>query len=132
MSERVDEVVEVHPLNMEVYEDFAESMRAAYPQWSGALWKKETISRLLNLFPDGQLGVFVNGRLVGCALSIIVDIDKIGLDHDYRKVTGDRTFNTHTEKGIPCTGSRFSCTRSTGHGDWDAGCTKRARRSVNG
>ncbi|MBL0128291.1 MAG: bifunctional GNAT family N-acetyltransferase/carbon-nitrogen hydrolase family protein [Flavobacteriales bacterium] len=99
MADRVEELVEVHPLNMEVYEDFAESMRAAYPQWSGALWKKETISRLLNLFPEGQLGIFVNGRLVGCALSIIVDIDKIGLDHDYRKVTGDYTFNTHSEKG---------------------------------
>lgn len=96
---REEQHVEVRPYSIEVYEDFAEAMRAAYPKWSGDLWRKETISRLIKLFPDGQLGVFVNDKLVGCALSIIVDLDKIGLDHDYRKVTGAYTFNTHTEKG---------------------------------
>jgi predicted amidohydrolase/GNAT superfamily N-acetyltransferase len=96
---REEQHVEVRPYSIEVYADFAEAMRAAYPEWSGDLWRKETISRLIGLFPEGQLGVFVNDKLVGCALSIIVDLDKIGLDHDYRKVTGAYTFNTHSEKG---------------------------------
>lgn len=91
--------VEVKPLVLEEYEDFATAMRASYPEWSGALWRKETIARLITLFPEGQLGVFVNGKLAGCALSIIVDMDKIGLDHTYNEITGNYSFNTHDPKG---------------------------------
>ncbi|MBK7554892.1 MAG: bifunctional GNAT family N-acetyltransferase/carbon-nitrogen hydrolase family protein [Flavobacteriales bacterium] len=91
--------VEVRPLDIEVFEDFASAMRAAYPEWSGALWRKETIARLIELFPEGQLGVLVNGKLAGCALSIIVDIDKIGLDHTYNAITGNYTFSTHDPQG---------------------------------
>lgn len=91
--------VEVKPLVLEEYEDFATAMRASYPEWSGALWRKETIARLITLFPEGQLGVFVNGKLAGCALSIIVDMDKIGLDHNYNEITGNYSFNTHDPKG---------------------------------
>lgn len=94
-----DVLVEVRPLEIDVYEDFATAMRAAYPEWGGTLWRRETISRLITLFPEGQLGVFVNGRIAGCALSIIVDIDKIGLDHNYREITGNYTFSTHDPAG---------------------------------
>jgi predicted amidohydrolase/GNAT superfamily N-acetyltransferase len=91
--------VEVRPLEMATYADFSEAMSAAYPDWSGMLWRRETIQKLIHLFPEGQLGVFVSGKLVGCALTIIVDIEKIGLDHDYMKITGAYTFNTHDPAG---------------------------------
>ena len=91
--------VEVRPLEVATYEDFAEAMKAAYPDMGGMLWRKESIQRLIHLFPEGQLGVFVSGKLAGCALSIIVDIEKIGLDHDYMKVTGSYSFNTHDPAG---------------------------------
>ncbi len=91
--------VEVKPLSIAVFEDFAGAMQAAYPEWSGGLWRKETIAKLIEIFPAGQLGIFVDGTLAGCALSIIVDIDTIGLDHNYRAVTGNYTFNTHDPKG---------------------------------
>ncbi len=91
--------VEILPLDTGTFEDFASAMQASYPGWSGSLWKKESIERLIALFPEGQLGVFVNGKIAGCALTIIVDIDKHGLDHDYLKITGNYTFNTHDPKG---------------------------------
>lgn len=94
-----DVKVEVKPMDIAVFEDFAEAMQASYPEWSGGLWRKETIAKLIEIFPDGQLGVFVDGTLAGCALSIIVDIDTIGLDHNYRTITGNYTFNTHDRKG---------------------------------
>ena len=34
-----------------------------------------------------------------CALSIIVDYDKVKNDHTYAFVTGNETFNTHNPKG---------------------------------
>lgn len=99
MSRKKVERVEIKPLDLDVYEDFLAAMKAAYPEWSGVLWRKETIERLVGLFPEGQMGVFMNDRLVGCALSIIIQLDRVGLDHDYRKVTGDYTFSTHDPKG---------------------------------
>jgi predicted amidohydrolase/GNAT superfamily N-acetyltransferase len=91
--------VEVKPLTLDAYDDLSMAMSAAYPEWSGGLWKRSTIARLIELFPDGQLGVFVNGRLAGAALTIIVDIDRLGLDHTYVQATGQYTFNTHDPRG---------------------------------
>ncbi|MEO7080496.1 MAG: carbon-nitrogen hydrolase, partial [Flavobacteriales bacterium] len=87
--------VEIRPLNMDAFEDLASAMIAAYPEWNGGMWKKETIEKLVHLFPQGQLGAFVNGRLAGAALTIIVDIDKLGFDHTYLKATGNYSFSTH-------------------------------------
>ena len=91
--------VEIRPLTMDAFEDLASAMSAAYPDWSGGLWKKETIEKLVHMFPAGQLGAFVNGRLAGAALTIIVDIDKLGFEHTYLKATGNYSFSTHDPKG---------------------------------
>ena len=37
----------------------------------------------------------VDDKIVGCALSIIVDYDKVKNDHTYAQVTCKETFNTH-------------------------------------
>lgn len=98
-ARKKQEKVEVKPLDLGTFEDFADAMRAAYPTWSGGYWKKESIERLISLFPEGQFGVFVNGKIAGTALTLIIDIDKMGLDHNYVKITGNYTFNTHDPKG---------------------------------
>lgn len=86
-------------MSLDSFGELQTAMAAAYPHWNGGLWKKETIARLIDLFPEGQLAVHVNGILAGCALSIIVDIDKLGIDHTYAKATGNYSFNTHKPDG---------------------------------
>ena len=41
----------------------------------------------------------MDGKIVGCALSIIVNYDDVKNDHTYAQVTGNETFDTHTRKG---------------------------------
>mgnify|MGYP000553258437 FL=1 len=41
----------------------------------------------------------VDEKIVGCALSIIVNYDDVKNDHTYAQVTGKETFNTHNPKG---------------------------------
>ena len=41
----------------------------------------------------------VDDKIVGCALSIILDYDKVKNDHTYAQVTGKETFNTHNPEG---------------------------------
>ena len=65
-----------------MYEDFKEllvAMKAAYPLWRGNYWREETIQKLINKFPEGQIVIKVDGMVVGCALSIIVDYSKFGM-----------------------------------------------------
>jgi hypothetical protein len=41
-----------------------------------AYWHKHQIHTLIDLYPEGQVVVKVNGIIAGCALSIIVDYKK--------------------------------------------------------
>src|SRR5689334_16113232 len=94
-----EEMIEVRLLTAEDYKDLKESMVSAYSDMQGSYWREGTIQRLIELFPEGQIAVTVNGKVVGCALSIIVDYEKYGDDHTYEQITGYYTFSTHNPKG---------------------------------
>ncbi|MEO8210793.1 MAG: bifunctional GNAT family N-acetyltransferase/carbon-nitrogen hydrolase family protein [bacterium] len=90
--------IEVENLKMEDYLDLKESMIKAYATW-GAYWKEDHIQKLLDIFPDGQICIKANDKVVGTALSIIVDYDRFGDNHTYAQITGNYTFSTHDPKG---------------------------------
>lgn len=87
--------IEVRHLTLEDYEGLKAVMKAVYPNWEGSHWREREIKKLLSRFPEGQLCILVNEKLVGAALSIIVDYDRFSEEHTYREVTGNYTFNTH-------------------------------------
>ncbi|MBC7695315.1 MAG: bifunctional GNAT family N-acetyltransferase/carbon-nitrogen hydrolase family protein [Burkholderiales bacterium] len=91
--------IEVRNLVLEDYMGLCDSMTEAYKNWHGLVWTKEQIKSLLEIFPEGQIVVLFNDRVVGVALSIIVNYNNFGDDHTYQQITGDYTFNTHTSTG---------------------------------
>lgn len=91
--------IEIRNLRIEDYRDLKNSMIEAYSDWEDAYWPEHQIKKLLEIFPEGQIGAFVNGKVAGSALSIIVDYEKIGDDHTYNQITGDFTFSTHDDDG---------------------------------
>lgn len=98
MSEQ-DILINLRNLRIEDYEDIRQGMSEAYSGIGGAPWKKEQLQILLDKFPEGQLVVEVNHRVVGCALAIVVDYDKFGDTHTYQQITGQFRFNTHDPAG---------------------------------
>ena len=62
-------------------------------------WTYDQIKKLTEIFPEGQVVTVVDGKIVGCALSIIVDYNLVKGDHTYAQVTGNETFNTHNPHG---------------------------------
>lgn len=66
---------------------------------SDSVWKKSQIEVLLGLFPEGQIALFINDELAGCAFSIIVDYTQFNDSHTYQEITGNYTFNTHNPDG---------------------------------
>lgn len=91
--------IHVRTLQKNDYPDLKESMIEAYSGIGGQYWRKDKIDRLLNLFPEGQLCVEVDDKVVACALAIVVKYSDFGDDHNYYEITGGYTFNTHSPKG---------------------------------
>jgi predicted amidohydrolase/ribosomal protein S18 acetylase RimI-like enzyme len=91
--------IETRRLTLDDYHDLKESMEQAYDTMGGSIWSKESIAKLLNLFPEGQLCISVDDKVVACSLSIIVDYDQFGDKHTYRLITGNYTFSTHNPNG---------------------------------
>ncbi|RZK43228.1 MAG: GNAT family N-acetyltransferase [Pedobacter sp.] len=91
--------IEIRKLTISDYKDLRETMVQAYDASGSGIWSKANIQNLLNIFPDGQQCITVDGVVVACSLSIIVDYDIFGDNHTYEQITGKYTFSTHTSKG---------------------------------
>lgn len=90
--------VEIRNLRMEDYDQLAQSFTRVYAD-KDVFWTRAQIKKLITIFPEGQIVTVADEKIVGCALSIIVDYDMVKGDHTYAKVTGNETFNTHNPKG---------------------------------
>lgn len=93
------ENIELSFLKFDDYQELKEAMIESYTTMPTAYWREQHIQALIDRFPEGQIVVKVNGQIAGCALSIIVDYDKLEDKHTYREITGNYTFDTHDPDG---------------------------------
>ena len=91
--------VELRSLQLEDYTQLSQSFKRVYAD-KDVFWTRKQIETLIRIFPEGQVVTLVDDRIVGCALSIIVDYDMVKGDHTYAKVTGNETFSTHNPKEL--------------------------------
>lgn len=91
--------VEIRKLSLDDYDDLVNSMQEAYPSLEDNVWAKRNIQKLTSIFPEGQICVTVDGKLVAAALSIMVQYELFGDQHTYDEITGHETFNTHSNNG---------------------------------
>ena len=98
---KVEEIenIDLEYLSLSDYKELKEAMVTSYLNVHDAAWTEKEIDRLIKKFPEGQVVIKINGKLAGCALSIIVDYTKFESRHTYKKITGNYTFNTHTDEG---------------------------------
>ncbi|HBR54044.1 MAG TPA: carbon-nitrogen hydrolase, partial [Flavobacteriaceae bacterium] len=81
------------------YEALKEATIEAYGGLPNSYWKLDEIGRLISIFPEGQVVIKVDGEIAGCALSLIVDYDKIDNQHTYNDITDDPNFKIHDPEG---------------------------------
>ncbi|KAF2334739.1 bifunctional GNAT family N-acetyltransferase/carbon-nitrogen hydrolase family protein [Flavobacterium ginsenosidimutans] len=89
--------VELRNLEIEDYKQLKKSMIESYPEMADSYWGSDDIERLLSIFPEGQLVILVDGKVVGSALSLIVDEKLVEKRHNYQQISGDYTFSTHND-----------------------------------
>lgn len=85
-KEDIPALVRVH---REIYTDYPEHK----------LYKARIFEHQLRQFPEGQFLAEVDGRIVGYACSIIVQLDDAADYYTYSEITGAGTFTTHNPSG---------------------------------
>lgn len=58
------------------------------------------ITSIMTIFPNGQACVEYDGKIIGTALSLIVNIDDYALNHTYDEITGGGYIRNHNAQGM--------------------------------
>lgn len=90
--------ITVRRLSVKDYRALKSSMDEVY-KWDEELWTRQNITDLITVFPEGQICVEVDGKIVGCALTIIVDSKKTNLLKSFNDIIDDGQFRKHNEEG---------------------------------
>ena len=90
--------IKVRPLQYEDYEGLKQTMIEAYAD-DESYWRKSSIKKLLEIFPEGQVCIEVDGKVAAISLSIVVLYELYGNDHTYNEITGNFSFDTHSDEG---------------------------------
>ena len=91
--------IQIRQLSKRDYADLKDSMTEAYEGSNVGIWTRENIVDLINLFPEGQLCVAVDGRVVACALSIVVDSKVTDGGDSYYEIIDHGKFSKHDMDG---------------------------------
>jgi len=84
---------------IEDYPDIAEIMELVYAGDLAGAWTREQFASQIQRFPEGQLCIEDNGKVVAAAISLIVKYSRWGHQHRYFDIVGNGYLTTHDAKG---------------------------------
>ena len=85
-------------LRLADYNDVQEIMELVYPNMDGA-WTREQFASQIARFPEGQICIEDNGKVVASALSLIIEYSHYGDRHTYWQIIGNGYLTTHDPNG---------------------------------
>lgn len=91
--------IDLRLINLDDFDELKAIMERVYSSMPNSAWQKHQVEKLVKLFPEGQVGIIVDGKLVACALALIVDYKDVEKYHSYAQITGNYTFSTHKKNG---------------------------------
>ncbi len=62
-------------------------------------WQQEQWNKVVSTFPQGQIGIEVDGELAASSCSLILNFDEFGKQHTWNEITGNGTLSTHKKDG---------------------------------
>ena len=98
--------LKLRELTGEDYEDVVSLQRRCYPEMPP--WDRDQFVSQVTVFPQGQIGIELDGKLVANSASLIVDLDELGRDHDYDEATDRGYFTNHDLEGDTLYGVELS------------------------
>ena len=91
--------IEIRNLQTDDYAQLCTTMKKAYPDMAESVWSEKSIRKLIKIFPNGQICITVDGQIAAVCLSLIIQYELFGDEHTYKEITGNYTFNTHSDTG---------------------------------
>ncbi|MGL6055928.1 MAG: GNAT family N-acetyltransferase, partial [Vibrio metschnikovii] len=80
------------------YPELAALMDLVFHDVGGA-WPRMTIMDLIHQFPDGQICIEDDGKIIGAALTIKVDYNRFSLPHVYTDIISEHNVIQHKTSG---------------------------------
>ncbi len=87
----------IRPLTIDDYDALVAMQQKCFPGMQA--WQREHLESQLSIFPEGQLGVEIDGVLVASSSSLIVEYDPTLEWHDWRAVSDGGYIRNHKPKG---------------------------------
>ncbi|NCC05575.1 MAG: GNAT family N-acetyltransferase [Proteobacteria bacterium] len=98
MTKEIEHKLETRHLSIDDYEALRELHKRVYKSLDTP-WTQKQIALLTNIFPEGQVCIEDNGKIVAVALSVIIDFSLFGDQHTYDQIVGKGTFKSHDPEG---------------------------------
>ena len=96
--EELEHRLKLRNIKLSDFDDIRDIMVSIYKD-KGMAWTRQELKNQLKVFPEGQICIEDNGKVVAAALSIIVDYSQFGDNHTYDQITGFGKFDTHDDEG---------------------------------
>ncbi|WP_353136922.1 bifunctional GNAT family N-acetyltransferase/carbon-nitrogen hydrolase family protein [Pseudopedobacter sp.] len=91
--------IKVRQLTKKDYNDLRKSMQEAYDCKEVETWSRKNIIDLIDIFPEGQLCVELDGHVVACALAIILNSKNTNIYDKYYNIIDEGKFTKHDIEG---------------------------------
>src|SRR5262245_49165335 len=89
--------VRVRKLRVEDYADVVALQHLCFPKMQP--WSEEQFASMVGTFPEGQLAVELDSKLVASSSSLILDFDLYSDWHDWMKIADQGFIRNHDPKG---------------------------------
>ena len=97
MSQEIPQLT-IRNIQSSDYPEIKSLMDEVYVDIGGA-WSESTITKLISDFPEGQIGIFDSEKLVGMALTLMVDYQKFSNPHKHSDLIDARERIQNNDKG---------------------------------
>ncbi|MEZ6014449.1 MAG: GNAT family N-acetyltransferase [Planctomycetota bacterium] len=95
--EDFERALNIRPLAIEDFDQLIEMQQRCFPTMQP--WIKDQIESQLRMFPEGQLVVDYEGRVVASASSLIVDFEDYATWHDWKEIADGGYIRNHDPEG---------------------------------
>ncbi len=87
----------VRPIRIEDYDSLVELQLKCFPGMKP--WRREQLESQLTVFPEGQICVEYEGKIVASSSSLIIDFDLYGEKHSWREIADEGFIRNHNPEG---------------------------------
>jgi predicted amidohydrolase/ribosomal protein S18 acetylase RimI-like enzyme len=89
--------IEVRRLTLDDFDELVTMQQRCFPGMG--TWKREQVASQIQHFPEGQLVVEYDGRIVASSASLIVDFSHYTDWHNWKLIAADGTISNHDPRG---------------------------------